>query len=90
MALPCEFAQSMTSSGSVPDIQYARMTVTDGAGMDHGYLPVADMTACGDGFYLVPGAGGMPGRVHLCPTTCATVQMDSHATVNFAFECPPL
>ena len=53
---------------------FARMTVRDGAGMTRMFRPQASMAACGEGFYLVPGTGGMPGRVVLCPSTCAAIK----------------
>jgi hypothetical protein len=87
--VPCEFGQPTTMDGRVPDVMYAVMTLTDGMGMTRQYHSVSDMAACGDGFYLVPGTGGMPGRVVLCPTTCTAVQADQHSMVNFSFECPP-
>ncbi len=87
--LACEFGQPTTTDGRMPDIMYAVLTVRDGMGMTRTYHPVANAAACGEGFYLMPGTAGMPGRVVLCPTTCGTVQMDERATASFAFECPP-
>jgi hypothetical protein len=87
--VPCEFERPMTTTGQTPDIMYAVMTV-QAAGTTQTYHAVDSMGACGDGFYLAtdPDAGG-PGRVVLCPSTCAAVQADSSAAVSFAFECPP-
>lgn len=95
--VPCEFGVPMTMDGRTPDIGYARMHVTIEDGTTSTTLPVANMAACGDGFYLVRGGGsdaGVDGGasgdiVRLCPDTCARVRADANATVRFTFECPP-
>ena len=87
--VPCEFEQPTTTTGQTPDISYAVMTLQSG-GTSQTFHAVASMSACGQGFYLVPSAdAGTGGRVVLCPDTCNAVRADSSAMVNFAFECPP-
>lgn len=95
--VPCDFGVPRLSDGRTPDIRYARVHLTESDGMTTTRAPVADMAACGEGFYLVRGAAGDAGAdagasadlVRLCPATCARVQADTNARVSFTFECPP-
>lgn len=91
--VPCEFGVPMLTDGRVPDLSYARLTVSLSDGTSNTSRPVRNESECGDGFYAVRGAVSDAGTtgdiVRLCPVTCDRVQRDSSAMVRFTFECPP-
>lgn len=96
--VPCDFGVPMLSDGRTPDIGYARMQLTLEDGTTSTSLPLANMAACGDGFYPVRGVASDAGAdgggassdiVRLCPSTCARLRADPRASVRFTFECPP-
>lgn len=96
--VPCDFGVPVTMDGRMPDIGYARMHLTIEDGTTTTTPPVANMAACGDGFYLVRGgassdggadAGASGDLIRLCPDTCSRVRAQATGTVSFTFECPP-
>ena len=89
-ALGCEYPIPDPGNGEFEptklNVQY-----TEGGGSTTVDIPQADNAAdCGgqEGWYYDDNVN--PTKVFFCPATCATIQADSLAKINFQFGCPTI
>lgn len=86
--LACEFLIPEPGDGEEFDPTKVNIVYTPGGGSAENIPQAENAADCGSdpGWYYDNPIN--PTKITFCPATCATIQMDSEAKVDFAFGCP--
>jgi Mg-chelatase subunit ChlD len=86
----CDFALPMPKMGQI-DVGKVNVIVKTGAGKtDLAYVAKPEKCTDGKGGWYYdkdPSSGGQPGRLVLCPSSCAAMRNDPAGSVDVAFGC---